>query len=561
MKIVLRYTFTILLLFATLSSGAANHPAFYSKWNQLPTADLITRGNGFFFAKNAKPDSALVCFSIVVNRIGDNPNKKEQHDLCEAYMGMWLVYFFSYFDYAKSFDYLEKSRKVARNLDDMMPRVLLGYGNVYQTLFTQAQDDSLGRKAMGSFHDCFWLAAKEKQLRVLSLAFANMTMMANQLHIYNTIGKEWNNFNRLTNGSKDPDITYAREQYQGFAFLHQGQYERALAIFNHQYESYGFDIEYLRYKFNALENIAYVYVAMGKYDEAVKHFRQLEQYAKTYDMKDVKLEVYQGLILCFQHLGDNNGLEQYRESYFQLRDTLLNYRQLAGLKEVEFLNRMDDINQQMSNMKSRQRIQGLIIAGVAIFAIVILLSFVLVSRKNKQLQSTNETLYKKNMEILQTEEEQRQRHKAEEAAAKASRLANAGTEVPQESKYKNSLLSEADKNNLADSIVNVMENNDEIFSVDFSSSRLAELVNTQYKYVSQVINEKFNINFNGFLNDYRIKEACRRINSGKFDNLTVEALGNSVGFKSRMSFFTAFKHITGLTPSEYIRIAKKNRKA
>ena len=43
-------------------------------------------------------------------------------------------------------------------------------------------------------------------------------------------------------------------------------------------------------------------------------------------------------------------------------------------------------------------------------------------------------------------------------------------------------------------------------------------------------------------------------------NLTIEAIGNGVGFKSRNSFISAFKKFTGLTPSEYQNIAKSRQK-
>ena len=103
-----------------------------------------------------------------------------------------------------------------------------------------------------------------------------------------------------------------------------------------------------------------------------------------------------------------------------------------------------------------------------------------------------------------------------------------------------------------------MDNSDEIFSPEFSLERLAMLSESKSKYVSQVINEYYEQNFNNFLNSYRIKEACKRMGDiANYGNYTIEAISESVGFKSRSTFVSSFKRITGLTPSQYQRIARK----
>jgi AraC-like DNA-binding protein len=75
--------------------------------------------------------------------------------------------------------------------------------------------------------------------------------------------------------------------------------------------------------------------------------------------------------------------------------------------------------------------------------------------------------------------------------------------------------------------------------------------------VSQVIHEHCGLNFNAFLNQYRIKEACKRMSdTTRYGNYTIEAIANDVGFRSRSAFASSFKRITGLTPSEYQRFAQ-----
>jgi len=75
------------------------------------------------------------------------------------------------------------------------------------------------------------------------------------------------------------------------------------------------------------------------------------------------------------------------------------------------------------------------------------------------------------------------------------------------------------------------------------------------------LTERFNKNFNQLLGEYRIREACRRFGDQEnYGNLTVEAIGASVGFKSRSYFAAIFKKITGLTPTQYAKEAKNTEK-
>ena len=107
----------------------------------------------------------------------------------------------------------------------------------------------------------------------------------------------------------------------------------------------------------------------------------------------------------------------------------------------------------------------------------------------------------------------------------------------------------------------VMEETTEFCSTDFTLDRLVELVDSNSKYVSQVINDSFNKNFNTFVNTYRIKLACERLidveNYGKF---SIKGIAESVGFKSQPTFIGVFKKMVGLTPSMYQSMAKKDIK-
>ena len=135
-------------------------------------------------------------------------------------------------------------------------------------------------------------------------------------------------------------------------------------------------------------------------------------------------------------------------------------------------------------------------------------------------------------------------NKGKAAETGADRVKQLQTESEEVEKYKKSSLSEYTKDSMMARIMEIMDGCEDVYSPEFTINTLAQMLDTNYKYVSQVINERTNGNFSTFINTYRIKEACRRINGGIMRNYTIEALSNSVGFKSRMSFFKAFKLIT-----------------
>lgn len=84
---------------------------------------------------------------------------------------------------------------------------------------------------------------------------------------------------------------------------------------------------------------------------------------------------------------------------------------------------------------------------------------------------------------------------------------------------------------------------------------LAEAVGTHPNTVSRLINQHTGGNFNDFVNSFRIGLAQERLRSEGYRHLTVEAIGQSVGFRSKSAFYQAFKKQTGLSPSQYLKSA------
>ncbi len=85
---------------------------------------------------------------------------------------------------------------------------------------------------------------------------------------------------------------------------------------------------------------------------------------------------------------------------------------------------------------------------------------------------------------------------------------------------------------------------------------LASELNTNSKYLSQLINTGFNKSFVVYVNEFRVEEAKLLLLNDLNKNLTIEAIGYEAGFKSKSAFNSAFKKYAGETPSSFIKKGK-----
>lgn len=106
-------------------------------------------------------------------------------------------------------------------------------------------------------------------------------------------------------------------------------------------------------------------------------------------------------------------------------------------------------------------------------------------------------------------------------------------------------------------ILSVFEDISVISDPDFSLNAMADKVGSNTKYVSVVINRTYHKNFKTLLNEYRIKEACRRMTDSDYDRYTIKAIACEVGFRNTVSFIRCFKNIMGMTPSIYQKLSKE----
>ena len=532
----------------------------HSKWLDLPIERLVAMADKDI-ADGNKKDTALICYTIAANRY-ESSLPQEQKVMCkDANMRLWSIYFYDFYDYPKCFDCLTRAHEIATaaGIDDA--NIFLGFGCMYQTISEECNDYELGSKALEYYKKALSVGLNTHDDKHADMACTDVLAMAHVQSGLEPIAEIWRNYLQLPEDNETWILRrYNKMLYQAFDCVENKQYDDAIKMYDRQLQLID-TTQYSRLVYFTHIEKAKVHAMSGDYHKTIEALKQSERIAVDLEMKDCKLEVYGMLARYYQQLGDHRAREHYYNQYTMLKDTLTNYQQLASVSEMEFRNELKGVEQEMTDIKRHREVMSYVTLVSLAFLLVLLVLLYLMYRKNGELTRSNQSLYQKNVEMLRAEEEERRmrRQLQEKETAVASAIAELpSSPVDDEPKYKSSHLSADDKQQLLSQIIEVMDTSEEIYSPDFSLERLAMLAGSKYKYVSQVINEYYEQNFNNFLNSYRIKEACKRMGDlENYGNYTIEAISESVGFKSRSTFVTSFKRITGLTPSQYQRLARQ----
>ncbi len=105
---------------------------------------------------------------------------------------------------------------------------------------------------------------------------------------------------------------------------------------------------------------------------------------------------------------------------------------------------------------------------------------------------------------------------------------------------------------LSEKIRNYLYTDKPYLNMEFSISSIAITLQVPQNHVSYCINILMKTSFYKLRSELRVEHAINLLQSDAKDRLTIEAIGEQSGFKTRSNFYMAFKEVTGLTPTEYI---------
>ena len=500
-----------------------------------------------YLYKRQMADSALVCFSIIANRkdsrqLADNELRLYVNAM--NYMGNIYSTYYNRFDLAD--EYLDRALQTAQenHFIDRLPYIIGNKANVSFVYESINGSKNAASQFIADNKKIFWEAAKVKEWRCVTTTYYNLSLSAfSSPHpdkIMKLISKETASISRL----KIPKNTMMLDEAMLYSKINiaysKRDYAECARLLNSNMPS---KTDYAKYNVMPMMHVVLlqIYRKMNRDDLAKEELAKLDKMSRAPSTQPILKYSINGILYeYYQQNADSALAAHYDYQRLKAKDELNNGNNLSTVKQGRFLRELEQIRLNFQHEQQKQRTAAIVLVIVSLALVILIFLVAIIYRAYKRqrqlidvLYSRNRQLVKSNQLLLPVDEEPASDNSPKQKTA----------DLPEE---------------IFDSIIKIMEDTEVICNKGFSMTQLCYLLGYNRTYVSRAIREKWGTNFNGLLNSYRIKEACKRMSDTKaYSNLTIEAIAESLGYASRSNFSTVFKRTTGMSAAEFIKRNKE----
>jgi AraC-like DNA-binding protein len=100
-------------------------------------------------------------------------------------------------------------------------------------------------------------------------------------------------------------------------------------------------------------------------------------------------------------------------------------------------------------------------------------------------------------------------------------------------------------------IISLMQEKRYYLNQNLTLHEFSREIQISARTISICVNQSMRLNFNEWINNYRVGRALEIMQNPKNNHLSIEGIGIDSGFKSRSAMYTAFKKKTGQTPGNF----------
>lgn len=263
--------------------------------------------------------------------------------------------------------------------------------------------------------------------------------------------------------------------------------------------------------FHVKKELSLIYTSRKQYNRAIDTLKTILNHP-NFDQLELEAEIYKNLTGNYKALGDEQKYIYYNEKYLQLNSKISQ-------------NNISTINKVFENQKSESSGSNFYWIIAVIFIGLMISGFILFKFYQSKRKLNSEASKIEEKELRQPE--------------------------------KIVLPIEVEKNILKG--LNEFEMNKGFTNKKLNISNLANQLETNTTYLSEVIKRQKGKNFSNYINELRIEFICAEIDSKpEYKNYKISYLAEICGFNSHSFFATVFKNVTGISPSEYLENSSKS---
>ena len=521
----------------------------HNQWVKVSTEDLMRRGQDYLQNKGWV-DSAMVCYSIVANRVqNNNLESKEKYQIARALNNLGYIYATYYYDFQKAYENLNKSMELSKlyGFDNNLAYSYLNMASIFDNRNRLFANDALSTEALDNTKLAFDFAVKAQEWNVAVTSIYNMLEMIHNKADFELITPDLTRFKNLQLTDSVEMWQCTRMFCKATEAFQAGQYQQALNYYEKMLgEAQKITTNRQQCIIKAMQQKAAVLAVMRHYEEAISCLREVEHIALDNGMQSELIDNYRAMAKVYDAMGNRQMAEQLDYKFLKARDEFIQKSHAEMVEKSRFLDEMRRVNDQVAQIQAKHERAHQLLLMMTLIAVIILIAMVLLVRSNIKQRNYIRHLYEKNVQLL-------------DVKVTAEQPASHSIDKQEDSapKYQSQLDQES-KDRLFERINHVMDDITIICKPDFSLQQLAIQVGSNYKYVSQVVNESYGKSFKQVLNEQRVREACRILNDpNQSAHLTIEAIAANLGFNSRSNFTVTFKRITGISPSDFMKMAKE----
>ncbi len=480
-------------------------------------------------------DAAMELFTPVLNAYNSKMGEEEMRICARAFNNAGYIQFFHAGNYALAYTYFLNAKDISEKLGlaRLKARSYLNIGNIYGLY-------NLGPQAEENYTKAFFTALENEDWEIVLTSYMNL--VSGHLSVSDIKGMEpvIEAFDKASIPADIPNSAYVMTLHGALSSYAKGDLAGAIdqlrAGDSIHPEGLGSD----RISLATPILLGMLNLQQGDMPKARVRLQEALRLATDREEMDLTAECWRRLGYYYDRVGQQDSARICNLRHYEIRDKLFNVTEFNAIKEVAQLHGERKFQDNLKAANERRRLIEEILTVVVLFTCVIVALLIWIGRKNRELHERNVELYRKYVERTSREQP--------EETLQAVQAPERGLE-----------MDEKQVEELYRKICEVLDS-EEVFSAGFSADVLATLTDSKTRYISYVLAEKTGKSLSTLITEKRIKEASIRLKDpDNYGQLTIEAISESVGFKSRTYFTTVFKKITGLTPREFQNIALSER--